>query len=415
MRICFLKEFAFNTYSIPAQFLANYNKTVFSIKDVPEKDDVIGVTIFNNLSTGSIRTIRRKYPHHKIIAGGIGAFSYYRYLLMNNIVDYVYFGEAFEFDKKHIITKEDIGKEVHINRIVPYEKLPIIQSGKKLFYMLCETGCPFRCEFCQVSHCNNFTSISDNNFVNRIKFLDRKVKNNQVTLITNEAIIKGRNWQRIVRCNNNRYVAQSTTLKYYLSHLEVFKDQPITRFGIELPTEEDRKKHLPPIKQITDDEIKEIMNMDYKSGHIIQLFFIWNYLNLPIDNYKKIGDYIRYDRDCVLRVAFTTHIIHPYTPQQTHVLKHIEQLQKDTEFENIKKYVQGVNKTRIFAPQKNINILPQYIRMYGTGFERYTLPKPKDNIIEWWEKVKKQNPTIESDIEKNINTMKIENDKIQTI
>lgn len=417
MHICFLREFCKDNYSIPAQFLSGYNPRVFSIKDTPEKTDIIGVTVFNELSLPHIATIKKKYPNNKIIAGGIGVFFLYRHLLIKNLVDYVYFGEAYDFNENHIIDKNMIGQTIPINRFVPYKKLPIIKTGKMGYYLLCETGCPFKCEFCLVSHANNYSKIDNEDFVNRIRFIDSKVKGNQITLVTNEGIIKSENYENIKNCNNNCYVAQSTTLKYFLKNKNSFTEQQIVRFGIELPTESDRKHHLPPIKQITDDEIKEMFAVNYKKrgGNIIQLFFIWNYLNVPIENYRNIADYAKYPRKSLLRIQYTTHNISPYTPQQPHVLNHIQQLINTPDFEHEKKYISHLSKTRIFPPQKNINILPLYIKRYGSGYEKYRMPSAKDNIADYYSEILKNNPELEKTIENTTKIMKIENDLIYTI
>lgn len=414
MQISFLKEFCKDYYSIPAQFLCGYNPKIYSIKYSPEPSDVIGVTIFNTDSLPSIFTIRKKYPNNKIIAGGIGTLFLYRYLLKTKLVDFVYFGEGYNFDEKHIIDETMIGRSVEINREVPYSQLPIVKTEQKIYYLHAETGCPYKCEFCVVSHANKYSHIDNDDFVSKIKYLDKNLKAKQITILSNEGIVKGCNFDRIKNCRNNDYTSQSTTLKYFLNNKQCFKNQNIVRFGIELPTEDDRLAHLPKQKQITDAEIEESVSYLQRGNQIIQLFFIWNYYNIPIENYRNIAKYMKMERKALMRVAFTTHNISAYTPQQPFVINHIHQLLTTPEFSEEVKYLSCITKTNIYPPKKNVNILPDYLKIFGNCSEKYRLPKTGENVNDYYDHILKQNPNIENEINYFANNMKIENDVILT-
>jgi hypothetical protein len=397
-RIYFIREYIIGYYSIVALFLSNYDKKRFVIvnKSDIKAGDLIGVTIFSMNSMETLRKVRKDFPKNEIICGGIGVFTSYNRIL--KFADYVYFGEGYEFDTASILSKKFEKASVKINRQIDYKKLPLVKIGQKNYYNQIEVGCPYRCGYCLVSWVNKFSKITDQDFTNRIRSIDSKLKNCHIVFIGNEGIVKEKNKQIFDIYKNNKYDNQSIILKNYLQNFNLYKDQNIVRFGVELPTEDLRKIHLPPKKHILDSELMEVITEKYI--RTTQFFYIWNYIDTKESDYLKIFDIVKHKKDFLLRLNFTTLEIQPYVKINPKLETHINQLltTKDFQKSEVIDKLRNVSKVKIFAGKKNNEVLKQYLFTY-TNLDLNT--QITDSVIK----------TITG----NANKMKIENDEISII
>jgi len=362
--IYFVREYIINYASITALFLSNNDKNRFKIinKSEVRNNMILGCTFFSINSFQILLKMRKENPQNKIIVGGIGVFNSYNRIL--NYADYIYFGEAFIFNYDSILDKNNLKDKIKIQREIDYEKLPIIKIGIKNYYTLIETGCPYGCEYCYVSAVNKFTKISDFDFINRIKFIDKKIKKSHITFIGNEGLVKERNCDLFKLCCNNNYDNQSITLKNYLNNYSLYKNQKIVRFGIELPTENLRVEKLPQIKKITDEMIIDAIKNKYMN--LMQFFYIWNYVGVKEEEYQNIFDVVKYKKDFLLRLNFTTLEIQPYTKIINKINEHIYQLLNSNNFQESKQIdkLRKISKIKIYPAKKNDEVLKFYLFTY---------------------------------------------------
>ena len=323
----------------------------------------IGVTFFSYNSFPLVKRIRKERPKNKILVGGIGTFAAYNRLL--KYADYCYFGEALEFNAEAIITKDfSHGQQVKVQRYVNYYKAPIVRSSKNSYYMMVETGCPYRCEFCYVSWVNDYAKISDDHFRKKIKFIDKKLKNKHIAFIGNEGIVKERNEDVFTVCGNNSYENQSMTVKKYLKHYEIYKNQSIARVGVELPTEELRDLKLPYIKRITDNELIDIVK--HKHNRTTQFFYIWNYIDTNEDDYSRIHDIAKQKADFFLRLSFTSLEIQPYTLLTNRIHEHIKQTEKSIDFSvsPVIRRLKNISRVKVYPAKNKESLLRNYVFTY---------------------------------------------------
>lgn len=361
--IYFVREYIAGYSSIVAMFLSGYNPKYKIINKSELKNNMlIGMTFFSIKSYPVLLKIRRENPKNEIIVGGIGVYNSYNRILKH--ANYVYFGEGYEFDVSSVMSLTDVRTEIPIKRYFDYKRVPLVKISKNNYYCHIEVGCPYHCEYCYVGWVNKYSKINDNDFRNRIKSIDRNLKNKHIAFVGNEGLVKEKNKDIFKIYKNNKYDNQSITLKNYLKNYDLYKNQLIVRFGIELPTEDLREKHLPRIKQIKDEDLIECITSKYQN--IIQLFYIWNYVGTTESDYNQIFNIIKNKKDFLLRLNFTTLEIQPYTPLVGRVVEHIEQLQSTKSFKesSIIDKLRMVTKTKIYPAKMNEEVLKWYIFTY---------------------------------------------------
>ena len=378
MTIKFLKAEIKDYTSITAQILTAYQPGIFQIVDQVKSTDLIGVTIYDYTSMPKLVRIRKMFPDHKIIAGGIGVYGLYHRILHSGLADMVYMGEALPFDPSYIYTREDIGRDVAINQDIDFSGIPVMRAKQKNYYLLVEKGCPFGCEFCYVSAVNQFKKMSNEDFHRKIDFIDRKLKGNQVTLISNEGIVKELNGHIFEKYTNNHYDNQSIPITTYMKKPEWFSKQNINRFGIELPTEELRARILPRKKRIPDLVIQEFLSKYMPKG-ITTFFYVWAYVGTTINDYKGIVHLVRKWKNPkkMLRLSFTTLEISPYTKLVPRLNEHIDTLLDfpDMYSSSLTKEMQNLSNIKVLKSAKSTTVLDQY--MYTFLPHQYQVRKPK--------------------------------------
>lgn len=364
--IYFIREFIKDYASIVALFLSNANPGKYKIinQSKVKKNNLLGLTFFSINSYVYLKRLRKTFPEHEIIVGGIGVYSLYNRIL--RYANYVYFGEGFDFDEQCILTNKFEKKQVKIQNKINFNNLPIIKNGKNSYYFLIEKGCPYRCEYCFVSWVNVFRKIDDTVFRRKIKAIDRILKNKLITFVGNEGLVKEKNRDLFGLCKANKYDNQSITLRSYLNDFNLYKNQAIVRFGIELPTEELRFKHLPKIKHIKDSELLEAITKKIISPRPMQFFYIWNYVGTTEKDYDEIYNIVKNKHDFLLRLSFTTLEIHPYTKTIHYLPEHISQLQNSESFhtsQTIEK-LKRISKVKIYPAKSNAELLKCYLFSY---------------------------------------------------
>lgn len=120
--------------------------------------------------------------------------------------------------------------------------------------------------------------------------------------------------------------------------------------------------------------------------------------------------------DYNLRVSFTTHEIQAFTPLQTKVFDHIEQLLSSVTFmEYNVKNILNVARTKVFPGMSNARILEKYFYSFGDETLSLSGPKSGDSAAEYYKKIKTKNPHLEEVIDYRSKNMKVENNKIKAI
>lgn len=398
--IKFIKKYLINYCSISASFITTYNKGIFEIVNNVNDGDIIGLTYYNITSLDQLKKLKKEYPKNKIIVGGIGVYSHYHRLLLNGYCDMCYIGEALPFDEKNIITKNDIGTEKKFNQDVDYNLTPLIQAGKKSFYLLTEKGCPYRCEYCYVSWINKFSKIDNDIFKRKIQNIDSKLKNCHISFIGNEGLIKTENKHIFNNFINNDYDNQSIPLKTYLENFEYYKNQDICRFGIELPTEELRFKILPNIKKISDSELIDFIKNKYpiKGAGIATFFYIWNYINVLEKDYFNIFDIIKQkSSNFTLRLSFTTLEIQPYTKISNCAPRHVEQLLNTVDFSESKflDKCKNITKVKIYPAKNSASVLWHYFFTYLPYNVKISKNRTGETGMQYFNRIKHDNNNID--------------------
>lgn len=360
--IYFIKEYLIGYSEITALFLTSNNIFKIISKNEVKNDMVIGVTISSYESISLLKRIRKEFPKNIIICGGIGVYHLYNKILL--YADYVYFGEAFIFDEECILSNKYEKDKVKINRKIPFENIPIVKTGRKIYYFLTEVGCPYGCEFCYVSAVNKYQKIGDQEFIDRIKSIDKKLKNNNIVLLGNEGLIKKNNQGIFSKYRNNKYSSQSFVLKDYLKNPNLYDNQKIVRVGVELPTEKLRLERLPAIKKITDNELKQFITMQHKT--YVQLFYIWNYLYTTEEDYEDIFKIAVNKNNFYLRINFTTLNIFPYIKLSKNICDHIERLMTTTDFYDsiLVDKLKRITRVKVFPGKKNQTQLMELVNSY---------------------------------------------------
>lgn len=394
--IVFIKEYIKDYASVVAIMLSNYPKSIFCIKNKSDinKTDIIGYTYFSINSFDLLRKIRLEFSNNKIIVGGIGVYAHYIRIL--EIADFLYFGEAFEFNNNSVLSKKKLKQTLKIQQSINFEKIPIVRAGKKLYYCEIEKGCPYRCEFCYVSWVNKFSQMSDDNFIKKCNFIDSKLKGNQITFIANEGLVKDRNSNIFNNLNNNKYDNQSLPISTYIKNYNAFKNQSIVRFGIELPTEKSRIDILPKIKKITDEMLIDVIRN--KTCKIMQFFYIYNYVGIKECDYGKIFDIVKNKKQSfLLRLSFTNLEIQPYTKITNRISEHIEQTLKYSDFSDsghIKK-LNKISRVKVFPAKGNSQLLYWYFFTYLPIQYKIRKPKSKEKAIDYFNSIKQTNNNVD--------------------
>jgi len=412
MKINFIKDHLLQSdTTIPALFLKNVNPAVFNIIDKPEKDtDILGATAFNINSLSNIKTLRLKYPNNKIIVGGI-AVDYLYKRLFDIGIDYVYFGEALNFNESCIADKNT--KSVYVEDNIDFNKAPIIQIGAKNWYFLVEKGCPYKCEFCYVSNKQKFQAMNIDRVKSIILMFEKKYKSQHITFLANEGLIKIKLKDFFIKNKlNNNWECQSLPLRSYLQNLDLYKDKPISRFGIELPTEKNRILKLPNIKKIKDDEIHSILKMNH-GNVVLNFFYIYAYPGIKDAEYEQIYDlYSQYNiQHRETRLTFTTFDPQPYCPcngnfkewyKSLFNYRNLEELQLSNKVKYFKRLI-------IIPCKKIINAYYELLLKYSPS--GYKLVKPDNTLSfqQYYNKLMKLNNNYDccNYIDNYLNNLKI--------
>jgi len=363
-RIYFIKEYIIGYSNIVAMFLCSTSERFKIIpKSEVKSTYLLGMTFYSIESYSLLKKMREEFKQNEIIVGGIGVYSSYNRIL--SIADYVYFGEAYNFNEDCILSKKYEKNKIYLNNKVNFNDLPIVRVSKNSYNMQIEVGCPYHCEYCFVSAINDFQKIDNFNFKAKIEYLERKFTNKTITFIGNEGIVKEMNADLFLHCKKNTYNSRSITLKNYLKYYQLYKDQDIVHLGIELPTEELRVAHLPVIKHIKDAEIIEIITKKYMRQ--MQFYFIWNYINTTENDYGRIYDILRQKNDFLLRLDFTTLEIRPYTKLVPKISEHIEQLLHSISFADsiVINKLKYISKIKIIPAKSNKSVLRNYLFDYS--------------------------------------------------
>ena len=394
-RIYFIREFIKDYSSIVAMFLQSVGDQykIIDAKDV-KKGDLLGLTFFSINSYPYLKRLRKAFPDHEIIVGGIGVYSSYNRIL--EFANYVYFGEGFQFDIESVLSNKFEKEKVKIQNEIDFKSLPLVRIGQNNYYFQIEKGCPYRCEYCYVSWVNVFRKIDDFDFRKKIKHMDKTLKGKHITFVGNEGLVKERNADLFKVYHKNKYDNQSITLKNYLANYDLYKNQSIVRFGVELPTEKLRTKHLPKAKHIKDSEILEVLTKKYNKN--VQFFYIWNYLGATEKDYHRIHELVRYKKDFLLRLNFTTLEIQPYTRIVKSLGEHAEQLLSTPSYQDsdIIKGLKRISKVKVFPAKRNSEVLKCYLFSYTnlplkTKVSKHVINKIVDNAG----KMKKNNNFIQ--------------------
>jgi len=396
-RIRFVRELIKDYATIPALFLSSAS-TQYEIVSASEvrPGDLIGVTYFSGNSWPAATKARRLFPKHKIIVGGIGVLAHYERLLRSGVADYVYLGEGFDFDERHVVTVKDLGRTVPTAQDVDFDKLPLVRVSKNSYYFLIEKGCPYRCEYCYVSWANKFKSMKADKLKQKCVAIERKLSGKHITLVSNDGIAKHKNRDFFAKLSRNRFENQSLPLKMYLQNPAAFEKQLIVRVGVELPTEESRQRILPRMKQITDAELSEFLG-SAKGNRESTLFYIYNYVGLTRQDYLRIVDIARQKSPASrLRLSFTSLEVQPYTALVPRLLEHIENILRGENFQNseLNRRLVNISGVKVFPPKMMASVLHTHLFTYLP--HRYKLPSPRtgETAREFLARTKAANPGV---------------------
>lgn len=416
MKICFEENSIVGYNSIIAMLLS-YKSNIFRIKKNIEENDVIGVSYFNIDSLVIIKRLRKKYPKNKIIVGGIGVYQ--DYVLLLRYVDYVYMGDAFNFDESCIIDKDSVKKTISVNNHTPFAKLPLIRHANKRYELLTEKGCPNKCEFCLISHVNDYKIIDKRDFRKKINFIEKKMKGCIISFVSSDGITNIKNKDILLNSRNNKYYCASLPLKTFLKNYDSFGSQNNIKFGIELPTEELRFKKLPNIKKITNKELIECV--EKKHCNFTSFFMLYNYFDVTNSDYGELYDIARYKKDNLnLRFSFTTLEVAAYTPIAKDLKRHCEQLIEYDDFqdvEEIKRLKKHISHVRVFPGKMNKNVLYRYFMSFLPFDYKIIKPDSFKNAILYYDGMRKinQDNNLTDLMQNRINKMTKQGNKITLI
>jgi len=389
-----------NEYSyIPALFLANVNPKQFEISSDVKKTDILGLTVFDSQSLVYLRKARKKYPNNKIIVGGIGVTDLYHYIL--EYADYVYFGQAFEFDDNCVLEKKGT-KKIKYNNAIPWEKIPIVRTGKKSWYFMIESGCPFKCEYCNVSHISKFDSMPGEVFFDKVFRFDIKYKGQFVRLLSNEGYFIYRHFEKYNKLKHNRYLSSSIPLKSFVKYYKKGVNQtkePVLRFGIELPTEELRKKILPPVKHISDDEILDVIYRMNLMGQDITLFLLYNYPGTTPEDFERIYELLTYAeiKKRKIRVSMSTFTMLSTFRKSYSASEYVDHLLDFPNFDTTETHrnLRRVHGLKVLAPAHMKRALHFHSHMFLPGGTKLpSISNPKITARSYLDKLQKYNPDL---------------------
>lgn len=386
-KIVFIPDYIQQHSSTTAFSLCRVRPDIYEI-GIPSTSDWIGYTYFNIDSLKQLKELRFAYPKHKIIVGGIGIYKEYHRIF--EYADYIYFGEGYKFNFNSIAMKSM--KNIQIQRDFDFSKIPIIQSSKKGWFFQVSRGCPYKCEFCFMSACNNYDKMNRDRVKQAIQYFEKKYLNNYVTLSTNDGMIKV-NLKEFFSRNkfNNQYNCSSTPIRILLKYPELYR-QFTLHIGIELPTENLRLGHLPKVKQYSDVELLQVINT--KTVNSLTLYFIYNYLDSNYLDYKYLLDLLNNNfkkgKKRTLHIDFTTLKIDPFTMLSNRTYEYIKKLYNSHDFFIENKFYPF----KITKPRKVVNVAHE---MFYTWLPlRYEIPNVKSK-----ESVKSYISRVNDMIEKN--------------
>lgn len=415
MEIVFLKKYSIDFNSIIVNVLISTNPKIFKLKEFAEKSDIIGISYFNNDSEVVLKRLKKEYPKNKIIVGGIGVYQNYTNIL--KYADFVYFGDAIKFNENSILKKEQLGQNVVFNNFIDYSKMPLIQHTSSRYEFVTEKGCPNKCEFCQISHVQKFSIIDNEIFKKKVCQIESKVKKANISFLNSDGLINYKNADFLNSQVNNRYYAASVPLKMYLKKYSIFGKQNNIKFGIELPSEETRKKHLPAIKQITDNEL--ISSITTHSINMMTFFLIYNYVGVYSEEYKKLFEVIkRKNHNLNLRTSFTTLNISAYTPIVNKLEEHLTQLKETPDFKNVKEINQykNISHVRVLPAKSNKNAMYDYFRTFLPFDYNIIKPEKFTNAKDYVKGMEEKNhKNLFELMQKRANLMQLKEGELQTI
>lgn len=322
------------------------------------------------------------------IGGGIGAYQDYHRIL--EVADYVYFGDGFSFDMDGVYSKEMLeGKEsIEVKKDVDFENIPIMRTGKRSWYYLLEVGCPFKCEYCFVSHLNKYCSNTIENARKVLKTFDIKYHGQHVALISNEGLQKVQFKDLFAQLKNNSYEVQSIPVGVFLKNKQLFNKQKIIRVGVELPTEKARAEILPPIKQFKNEEL--IKFIEESKTHYISLFMIYAYFGQKLSDYDEFIDVLLKANFGTkrVRVSFTTLHLQPYTPIYSRFDEYLEHMKEFPDMTKELQYkIQSVSQVKLFQPELIVNTVYKSLFSYLPADMPVTKPRQGEKTKDYLKRI----------------------------
>ena len=226
----------------------------------PEDSDAILVSMCDITEIQMLMKAREKYKGKVIIVGG-AVSPFFKVLKL--FCDIVSIGQGFEFFRLKSLheireapfTYTGTERSVRASTLIEWEKCPIVQVKKRIFYYLGGVGCKNKCSFCMTSWLNK----PQHNDEKRTRLAKQRVKDS-LKLISNE--------------EEGTLSVRETVKDLMLTSYLAAKETPnctIIRLGLEFATEESRKKHG---KFFTDEQLLEAFRRAELEKKTLQMFCI---------------------------------------------------------------------------------------------------------------------------------------------